>query len=372
MVQRQAAESHSCVRRFAGATSARARRAGPSGAALELVRGHVAAVLGYASAGADRADPAFRELGFDSLLAVELRNRLSRVMESPQPATLVFDYPTPESLAGHLLGQIFDAGVAAPPRTVAHGSTEEWMAIVGMGCRYPGDVSSPQDLWQLVSAGADAISAFPVDRGWQESHLQAIACGEDSRTYAREGGFVYDAVKFDAAFFGIGSSEALAMDPQQRLLLETCWEALEDAGFDPFSLKGTQAGVFAGISSQYLQVAREMPSDLDGYGMTGGLTSVVSGRVAYTFGFEGPAVTIDTACSSSLVAIHLAVRHCARGNARCAGGRRHGARQSQRLFGFASAGLAADGRCKPFLTRADGGVLGGGGRGRWSAFPMLA
>ncbi|WP_410641658.1 type I polyketide synthase [Amycolatopsis sp. lyj-346] len=324
------------------------------GVVKDLVRTEASAVLGFADpAGLDPAR-AFRELGFDSLTAVEMRGRLSAVTGLRLPTTIVFDYPNANVLSKHLLRECLggtDESLTVPGPGVV---SDDPVAIVGMSCRFPGGVGDPEQLWDLLSRGEDAISGFPRDRGWPDAH--------DSR-YTRQGGFLANAGEFDPGFFGISPREAVAMDPQQRLLLEASWEAFEHAGIAPHTQHGSGTGVYIGASSQgYGSATPELAANADGYGLTGTATAVISGRISYALGFEGPSVTVDTACSSSLVAMHLAVRALRSGE--CALALAGGVTVMATPTAFAEfdkqGGLAGDGRCKSFAQAADGTGWGEG------------
>ncbi|WP_457785276.1 type I polyketide synthase [Streptomyces griseus] len=340
-------------------------------ALVDLVRTHAAAVLGHASPDVLDAERPFRELGFDSLTSVELRNRLGAATGVTLPATVVFDHPTPRDLAAHLRGTLLgdettgtDGGpdVAAPaPASGAEADASDPVVVVGMGCRLPGGVDTPEDLWQLVVEEREAVGGLPDDRGWDVEALVTAGIDVPGMQYVRQGGFLREASRFDASFFGIGDDEALAMDPQHRLLLELAWEALERSGTAPGSLRGAPVGVFLGTFSQgYWTGMQEVPEATRPY-LSGGISpALAAGRIAYALGLEGPVLTLDTGCSSSALALHLACQSVRSGEC------------EQALAGGASVlanpavspgmgiGAASDGRCKSYAEGADGTGWGEG------------
>ncbi|MFI6039906.1 SDR family NAD(P)-dependent oxidoreductase, partial [Streptomyces sp. NPDC051315] len=329
---------------------------------LTEVRSRAAAALGYGGPEQVGAERAFRDLGVDSLIAVELRNALAAACGVTLPTTVVFDHPTPQALAAHLHDELFGAAAATTTPAPAVVSDEP-VAIVGMACRFPGGVDSPESLWSLLEEGRDGITDFPADRGWDLDRLFAPDPDNPYAGHTASGGFLDGVAGFDAEFFGVSPREALAMDPQQRLLLETSWEAVERAGIDPRSLRGRQVGVFTGTNGQdYPALLHISEGDFGGYVGTGNAASVMSGRLAYVLGLEGPAVTVDTACSSSLVALHMAVRSLRSGECdlALAGGVTVMSTPGAFVEFARQGGLAGDGRCKAFAEGADGTGWGEG------------
>ncbi|MDT0317751.1 type I polyketide synthase [Streptomyces millisiae] len=336
-------------------------------ALLALIAGQVSTATGRAeSATLDPAAP-WRRLGVYREVAERLRAGLAEATGLDLPATLFFDQPSPRAVAEYLRSRLL--GTAAPagdepagaaaeaPATGPAPAVQEPIAIVGAACRLPGGADSPEALWRLVDEGRDAIGGLPDDRGWDLDALYDPDPGHHGTAYTRHGGFLPGIDQFDPAFFGISPREAKALDPQQRLLLEVSWEAMERAGIDPHGLRGSRTGVFAGVSLQdYGPAWHEAPEEAQGQMLTGNALGVMAGRVAYTFGFEGPALTVDTQCSSSLVAVHLAGQALRSGEAdlALAGGVTLMSTPGMLLEFSRKRGLAPDGRCKAFSVDADG------------------
>ncbi|WP_329812378.1 type I polyketide synthase [Streptomyces sp. GSL17-113] len=354
------------LRREVLALPAEARHA----ALLDAVCGEAAAVLGHATGDPVEPQAAFSVLGFNSLLALDLRGRLGALTGLDLPATLVWDHPDADTLARHLLRELAgDEATSGPhddallPAPGGARDDDEPIAVVSMSCRFPGGLSSPEDLWRLLGDGADALSPFPEDRGWDTASLHHPDPAHEGTTYARESGFLQGVADFDADLFGINPREALAMDPQQRLLLECSWEAFERAGIDPKSVRGSRIGVFAGTNGQdYPAALHESGENVAGYVATGSSASVFSGRISYTFGLEGPAMTVDTACSASLVALHLACQALRAGECSAAlvGGASVMSTPGALVEFSRQRALSPDGRCKAFSDSADGTGWGEG------------
>ncbi len=329
---------------------------------LDLVRSHIATVLGNTTAEAIDPDKAFQDLGFDSLTAVEMRNRLKTATGLALSPTLIFDYPTPNGLASYIRHELAGVPQEIGNTPVVHVTGDDPIVIVGMSCRYPGGVASPEDLWEMLTEGRDVLSEFPSDRGWDLDGVYNPDPDVPGTCYTRTGGFVDGVADFDPAFFGIAPSEALAMDPQQRMFLELSWEALERAGIEPGALRGSATGIFAGVYTQGYGMGAAPTAE--GFRLTGQSSSVASGRVSYVLGLEGPAVSVDTACSSSLVALHMAAQSLRSGECdlALAGGVTVNATPDIFVEFSRMRGLSVDGRCKAYAGAADGtGFSEGGG-----------
>ncbi|MEU5857123.1 SDR family NAD(P)-dependent oxidoreductase [Nocardiopsis dassonvillei] len=338
---------------------------------LELVCEHTARVLDREALDPGEEKRAFRDLGFDSIMTLELGDELEERTGVRLEDTVLFELPTPAELAAFLVTELGREEVttasapsrpapvpASAPAPARPADEDDPVAITAMACRLPGGVSSPEQLWRLVEDGVDATGDLPDNRFWDLDSLYDPEPGAPGRTYTRRGGFLYDADLFDADFFGISPREADAMDPQQRLLLETSWEAVRRAGLSDEALRAENVGVFVGaMPSDYgPRLADPVRGNDGGYRLTGSTLSVASGRIAYVLGLNGPAMTIDTACSSSLVAVHQAAEAIRRGECAMAlaGGATVMATPGMLLEFAAQRGLSADGRCRAFGEGADG------------------
>jgi acyl transferase domain-containing protein/acyl carrier protein/predicted O-methyltransferase YrrM len=355
-----AGEGNGLVDQLRGITTPKRRAA-----VLAHVREQVVRVLGLDASFRVEPHQGLRDLGMDSLMAVELRNRLQQTLGRKLPATLAFDFPTVETIADYLLTDVLALAETEPVAKPAAASIAraeaalEPIAIVGVGCRFPG-AGSPEEFWTLLANGGDAISEIPEDR-WDVARYYDPDPAAEGKMYVRHGGFIGDVSRFDAGFFGISPREAVSLDPQQRLLLEVAWEALENAGVAPEKLMGRRGGVFVGISSGDYAMLHAKTIDaasVDAYFGTGNALSTAAGRLSYTLGLQGPCMSVDTACSSSLVAAHLACQSLRAGECELAlvGGVNLILTPEPTINFCRARMLAADGHCKTFDAAADGYV----------------
>ncbi|HET7695301.1 MAG TPA: SDR family NAD(P)-dependent oxidoreductase [Vicinamibacterales bacterium] len=333
-------------------------------AVLAHVREQVRQVLALEPGFTLEPHQGLRDVGMDSLMALELRNRLQRTTGKPLPATLTFDRPTVAALSAYIADDVLgvaEESAEAPAAAALAPIVEpagDAIAIIGMGCRLPGNANTPDEFWDLLREGVDAIREIPADR-WDVDAYYDPNPETPGKMYTRSGGFLDRIDRFDPHFFGISPRETISLDPQQRLLLEVAWEALEHAGQPPDRLLGTRSGVFVGIGTYdyaLLHMKQPNPAALDAYFGTGTSLSVAAGRLAYSLGLQGPALAVDTACSSSLVAVHLACKSLRDGECRIAlaGGVNLMMTPEPWVNGCRAHMLAPDGRCKTFDASADG------------------
>ncbi len=332
----------------------------------EILTGVVTAIAAevlHQPAGDIGPQTGFFDLGMDSLMAVEFRNRLEKALGCRLPATLVMDRPHIAAVVAHILGDVLklgDAAVAAGSATAA-GAGDEPIAVIGLSCRFPG-APDARAFWKLLSEGTDAIREIPADR-WDVDEYYDPDPDAPGSMSTRWGGFIDDIDKFDARFFGISPREAVTMDPQHRLLVEQAWTALEDAKIVPQDLAGSRTGVFIGITSpDYAGLIKAGAEGPDSYFVTGNAPNAAAGRISYLLGLEGPAMALDTACSSSLVAVHQAIGSLQRGETELAlaGGVNLIIDPAGMIATSRARMLAPDGRCKTFDSRADGYARGEG------------